>query len=360
MHHILIVNTANQPVTFESRPSSTLDLIMLLPFLPVANRYPGLHPWSQELTERLSAAEQGDFALITRTIHTLLKNLPIDLARMEDAPSFLAALDQIPAERYQVALLKESLRDGEADLTALLAEPGRIRDALEKAPAPRLEEEPPLDLEQMLHLVAQPPQLKALFVSRLSELWEKHFRFHWERSLPTLARRTEETKRQFSAGTPEQVIQAVTGRPLPDVIAAHVDEFRTVILHPSSFLGPYAAMIWDDVALTLRAVFGGSFRPSDAELEAGHPSGMLPIMTALADEVRLQMLGLIRLRGQGCAQDFMTEFSLSQPATSRHLRLLESTGLVKAERIDGVKWYRINQSRARQVGASLQRFLVGE
>lgn len=84
---------------------------------------------------------------------------------------------------------------------------------------------------------------------------------------------------------------------------------------------------------------------------------LLAVLQALADEGRLQAVGHIRDHGKACAADFMQAFGWSQPATSRNLRALESTGLLDVERVDGVKWYTVSPERARQVVEALERYL---
>jgi ArsR family transcriptional regulator, arsenate/arsenite/antimonite-responsive transcriptional repressor len=65
-----------------------------------------------------------------------------------------------------------------------------------------------------------------------------------------------------------------------------------------------------------------------------------PILKAIADPVRLQILDFLRAPVAGCCSradgvcgcDFEELLGLSQPTVSHHLRLLVDAGLVRAEK----------------------------
>ncbi len=54
---------------------------------------------------------------------------------------------------------------------------------------------------------------------------------------------------------------------------------------------------------------------------------------AIASPVRLQMVDLIsRLGGQICVCDIESQFELSQPTISHHLKILREAGIIDCER----------------------------
>lgn len=362
MQRIVIGSPTERTVHYESRVSSTWDLINLLPFVTLSRHYPGLDPWAHTIADRVTAEEQEDFSLITWVLYRSVGHLGFPVPRYEDLPAFLEQFDALTEEQLQLAVLKgcigeESPAPDEA--AALLQQPERLRAMIQGSPGPVPDEELAVDVDRILRLVTHPHHLKQLLSTRLRELWEQHLKAHWERSLPALNRSVAEARRHFAAGGPEQVIQAVSGRSLPDEVRSMLPDFRSCVFYPSAILGPYLSLIISRNEGTLRVMYGAGIQSGTAEPAPALAGGMLPALTALADETRMQMLDLIRSRGRGCAQDFMAEMGLSQPATSRHLRLLESTGVLMVERVEGVKWYRINPARARQVAESIQRFLLG-
>jgi ArsR family transcriptional regulator len=64
---------------------------------------------------------------------------------------------------------------------------------------------------------------------------------------------------------------------------------------------------------------------------------------ALSDETRLQMIGLLLLRGELCVCDFERVMSITQSKASRHLRYLLNAGLLKDRRSAVWVHYRISE-----------------
>ena len=67
---------------------------------------------------------------------------------------------------------------------------------------------------------------------------------------------------------------------------------------------------------------------------------MLPIFKALADETRLQILGMLE-NGQMCACRINDQFKCSQPTISYHMKLLTEAGLVTATRDGALMCYEL-------------------
>ncbi len=85
---------------------------------------------------------------------------------------------------------------------------------------------------------------------------------------------------------------------------------------------------------------------------------MVKTQEALADETRLQIMGLLSDGRERYAQEIMAELGLSQSATSRHLTLLESSGLLTVRKEGTAKFYSLNASRSRALLDSLKRLLL--
>ena len=61
--------------------------------------------------------------------------------------------------------------------------------------------------------------------------------------------------------------------------------------------------------------------------------GFAGLFRALADETRLEIVGLLAARGKElCVCEIESHFDLGQPTVSHHLRVLRDAGLVSAER----------------------------
>lgn len=353
------------PMAYGTEVSSAMALLFLLPMVELAPRYPGTEPWVARVSERLGRAARSEFRLITAVLIKGIAVLSWKSDSPGDAAQLLGALASTPAERLQLSVLQELLAvDGGTEGPAeLLRQPERLRRILETAGRPISDDPYPIDADRALGLLQRPEELKALLLTRLGSLWHDHLRPQWERAQPAIQRAAAEAQRHFGAGDPLAVFRAVTGRPMPPHGLDSLPHVRRMVFHPTPFLGPYVGLAVEGGVA--RVGYGTGIQAGGAAGQAGAPApealpgGLLPVLTALADAIRLEMLALVRERGQGCAQDFMAGLGLSQPATSRHLRLLETTGLLRVERIEGIKWYRINPQRTEQVTAALQSFLSG-
>lgn len=81
-------------------------------------------------------------------------------------------------------------------------------------------------------------------------------------------------------------------------------------------------------------------------------SEFAPLFKALADETRLEMVGLLAAHGRElCVCDIEAHFDVSQPTVSHHLRVLREAGIVSSERRGSWVYYVLNSN----VAASLQR-----
>jgi DNA-binding transcriptional ArsR family regulator len=97
-------------------------------------------------------------------------------------------------------------------------------------------------------------------------------------------------------------------------------------------------------------------RDGIAEVEA-----QARVFDALAHASRRQILVVLHARGDRMsAGDIARRFACSWPTTSRHLKLLQDAGLVRAEREGRERFYHLERDRLRQVaGAWLDHFDAG-
>ena len=55
----------------------------------------------------------------------------------------------------------------------------------------------------------------------------------------------------------------------------------------------------------------------------------IPLMKALADETRLQIIDMLSCGESSCACKLLEHFAFTQPTLSYHMRILTESGLVK-------------------------------
>lgn len=72
---------------------------------------------------------------------------------------------------------------------------------------------------------------------------------------------------------------------------------------------------------------------------------LVPVLKAVADPVRLQLLSLIKSAGEVCACDLYEPVALSQPTVSHHLKVLTEAGLIDREQRGTWAWFSINHER---------------
>lgn len=73
-------------------------------------------------------------------------------------------------------------------------------------------------------------------------------------------------------------------------------------------------------------------------------------LKAVADPARLQLLSLIRSRGEACACDLVEPLGLSQPTVSHHLKVLTEAGLLHREQRGQWAWFRADARRLADLG----------
>jgi len=75
----------------------------------------------------------------------------------------------------------------------------------------------------------------------------------------------------------------------------------------------------------------------------------VPAFAALADDTRLQIVETLA-SGDRSVAEIVDLFAVSQPAISRHLRLLREAGVVTVEPNGKQRIYRLNPTALREVG----------
>lgn len=72
--------------------------------------------------------------------------------------------------------------------------------------------------------------------------------------------------------------------------------------------------------------------PPSLRLSSGEAEALAAMFKALGHPVRLQIVDLLsRFAGQVCVCDVESQFDLSQPTISHHLKILREAGLVASE-----------------------------
>src|SRR3954464_12365882 len=78
-------------------------------------------------------------------------------------------------------------------------------------------------------------------------------------------------------------------------------------------------------------------------LSQGDAERIAPLLKALADPVRLQLLSLVASHegGEACVCDLNEAFDLSQPTISHHLKVLHQSGLLERSKRGVWVYYKV-------------------
>jgi DNA-binding transcriptional ArsR family regulator len=210
-------------------------------------------------------------------------------------------------------------------------------------------------IEQATHLLHNPAELKAQFISTLTRFWEQFYRQEYQRTLPLAERSVKHHRQQDYGADLATIFTAVAGRRFPRDLGAYEDVER-VIFFPSCYVGPYV-LLHDYQELRPTMIIFYNCRPTGAPEHDQAPTiqELFPPLRALADETRLQILSLLNGR-ELYAQEIVNHLDISQSAVSRHLKLMVTGGLLTVRKEDSMKYYSINKETLTTLAGRLREF----
>lgn len=93
----------------------------------------------------------------------------------------------------------------------------------------------------------------------------------------------------------------------------------------------------------------------DAPMTEDQAVETAPAFGALADPVRLRLLGMLAAApdGEVCACALVDPLGRAQPTVSHHLKVLADAGLVTSEKRGRWVWYRVDRDRLAELQAVL-------
>ena len=219
----------------------------------------------------------------------------------------------------------------------------------------------PRFFERLFDLLHNPEELKAVVINHLHDMWENYLSAEWESVHAKVDQAVHAFSRMnLSALSAHEAMRVVTGRDLREIIPqADIEGLEKIVFVPSPHSGPY--VLWSIRPPVMHLIFGLRL---PTETEQGQSvlgrDELLMVLDALDDETRLDILAMIRERGEIGAPEIMVHFELSQSAASRHLRQLSATGLLTERRCNGAKkCYAFNADRIREVQQTLGHLYLG-
>ena len=87
---------------------------------------------------------------------------------------------------------------------------------------------------------------------------------------------------------------------------------------------------------------------------------IIRITRALNHPIRIQILYYLNDNKESSVNNLVNQFDVSQPAISRHLRILEEARLVKSERVQQEKYYQLFDNHIIKILDVLRQHANGE
>lgn len=218
-----------------------------------------------------------------------------------------------------------------------------------------------IDLEsEAFDLMVNLPAMQGTIVTHMQFMWDKFFRTEWDRVLPDMEvcvdAYQEVTLNDLS---PMDAAKKVIGTELTEMCAwaLNDEDTQAVTFVPSPHIGPYVGVFKTEQMLWI--VFGARLpEGSKVKSPALSRAELLVRLDTLADDIRLQILGLIVEHGEMCSKDIMDQLDLSQSAASRHLKQLSATGYLVVRRKESAKCYKIHEARIENTINALQDYFI--
>lgn len=324
---------------------STMSLICTVPL------FEGLDIWLSETRQLLDPAFLDEMALVLGfpgRFQRFTEQVYATLLAENPALSYEAFLERLraPAEATYVAMAHRAIAKGVKPPLPLEAVQALLRNSAALPEHLRLADLK-VDLETTIDLLNDLTQLKARFIAVVERFWQQVYQKEWVATLPIMERNAAYHRRQRYRLDFPDLFMAVTGRLLPESQTDQSPE--RVRFVPSCYIGPYFASMRHAAGLT---VFYNC-RSSPTGQRPGQGPGLFPLLKALSDETRLQIMEMLRDH-EMYAQQIVERLGISQAAVSRHLKLMVGAGVLRVRRQGGAKFYSINASTLAYLAEALR------
>ena len=318
----------------------------------------GLHPWVEQVYGELDEETRMQNLVVIWGLHYAL---PPDRS-WGSFPAYLDHLATVEARSIRDKLIHAYLKlpSGASDEQPTLEQILESEDGFIDFLRDRFDEEAIIEeVERKAYaLLKQPNQMQQVIVDHLRKMWDMYLKAEWERTSPLLHESVVAFEQvDLSEMTEEEVLRFVTGQASDKWAEWHLKEISTLIFVPSAHAGPYIGKLHGaDIAWI---IFGArqphGVQPGISDLSR---TELLVWLSALSDDTRLRILGLIRERGELCAQEIIDLLQLSQSTCSRHLRQLTASGFLTERRLDVGKCYNLNPERFEDTAQAISGYVT--
>ncbi len=353
---------ARPALKIEFLPSLGLDVLSTMGLVGVVHDFEGLDEWLVEAAAGLPPRLRHDMLLCMRAgnysyvvVEAVAGQvLQPGAAGHDDIYALLADLRELAPEQCRAiirAIVLRAARHNDLELElpidAILADQERLETVVGQLLMP-------VDTAELVQLFQEPTEWRDLLVSSLQRFWDRVYRDEYAAQQPGRERNVYYHRAHgYSANFPD-LFAAVTGRRVPDHITERMDEVATVRFVPSQYIGPYLSFLFNDGLLTV--FYNSRVTPAEGDEQTERTQSLYQPLAALADKTRLQIMSLLNGR-ELYAQEIVNLLDIHQSAVSRHLKLMETAGVLTVRRDKGAKFYSINRQRIEDISASLRELL---
>lgn len=323
----------------------------------------GLNPWIYETAAALTEEQMAQHNLVIIGLNSIIltdrywKDIPSYLRHLKNSNP-VTLRDQLLDFyiRYEHCEMAEDIPD--ATKESLLADVDFFLDYLEKKFSMWKFDR---NVEsKAFELLNDPPEMQRQIASHLKFIWEEYYKDEWQRILPMLEDAVMAFEQvDFRDMSREEIAKYIVGTDVDAGFLEIVGENQQMVFVPSAHNGPYHGMFHYKNS---HGVIFGARLPEDTKVHAPDLSrNEITIrLSALADDLRLNILKVIAEEGEMRSQEIMDKLELSQSAASRHLKQLSATGYLTERRCSGAKCYSLNEERVQDTLRAVAAFLLCE
>lgn len=343
-------------------PSLGLDVLSTMGLIGIVHDFEGLDEWLVESAASLPPRLRHDMHLCMRTgnypyvVVEVIAGYVLwpDAAGHDDFEALLRELRALAPTECQAivrAIVQRTARNQDVELELPIDQILSDQELLEALIA-RLTL--PVQTAELVQLLQEPTEWRDLLVSTMQRFWERGYRDEYAQQQGRRERNVQYHRTHgYSTHFPE-LFTTITGRRLPDHIRSRMDEVTNVRFVPSQYIGPYLSFLFNDRLLTV--FYNSRVTPAEGDEQAERVQSLYQPLAALADKTRLQIMSLLHGR-ELYAQEIVNLLDIHQSAVSRHLKLMETAGVLTVRRDKGAKFYSINPQRIEDISARLHELL---
>jgi DNA-binding transcriptional ArsR family regulator len=348
--------------TVEIRLDPVQTFINSMVLLVRGEELSGMSPWIYETAAGLSTEEMKEHELVVIGLHYAV----VPTRFWKDVPTFLNHLETSDPTKLRDQVLdfylnfnncQEAEDMEEASKESLLADVEFFLKYLRyKFGEDMIIHEVEVEAFGLLN---DPPKMQKTIADHLRLMWEKYFQEEWNRVQPMLADAVMAFEEiDFTQMTKDEAASYITGREVGQEFWEKTNqEANHLIFVPSAHNGPYLGGFKYKNA---QGIIFGARLPKDTDIHAPDLSrNEITIrLSALADDIRLNILKSIAEEGEMRSQEIIERLDLSQSAASRHLKQLSATGYLIERRCSGAKCYSLNKDRVVDTMRAVEAFLL--